>query len=423
MKNDLESRRISWRRIRQQFALDPDQTYLAAMLFASHPRPVRDAIEFYRRKLDGNPKIAHDDLNENDIRVLRAAASYFDVGADQIALMDSTTMGLGLIYTSMKLSPGDEILQSEHAHYSVDESLRYAKDRYRACPKKIALYNPTAPGTATEAGIVERLVAGVTEATRLVAVTWVHSSTGVKLPLRRISNAIRDINSSRTKDRQIFLAVDGVHALGIENFVLSESLCDYFIAGCHKTLCGPRGTGIVWASKRGWEYVRPTIPSFGQEIFEAWRKSPDADPTEVAIGRRMTPGGYHSAEHRWALAEGFAFQLQIGKRRIERRLHRLAQFFKRKLADMPHVQLLTPIDQCLSSAMICFNVDGWKPTELEAYLEQNGVIASSSPYRLPCLRVSPGLYTTFKDLRIALRVISRLQGFASMGPPLNHDSD
>ena len=31
----------------------------------------------------------------------------------------------------------------------------------------------------------------------------------------------------------------------------------------------------------------------------------------------MTPGGYHSFEHRWALGEAFRFHLAIGKQRVD----------------------------------------------------------------------------------------------------------
>ena len=37
-------------------------------------------------------------------------------------------------------------------------------------------------------------------------------------------------------------------------------------------------------------------------------------------GAFATPGGFHSFDHRWALAEAFRFHLQIGKRRVTARI-------------------------------------------------------------------------------------------------------
>lgn len=42
-----------WDRVRQQFNLSPDLIDLSALFIASHPKPVRDAIERYRLFLDG----------------------------------------------------------------------------------------------------------------------------------------------------------------------------------------------------------------------------------------------------------------------------------------------------------------------------------------------------------------------------------
>ncbi|PAY18430.1 aminotransferase [Rhodopirellula sp. SM50] len=398
-------RPYSWAEVRRQFRLAPHLVHLAPMLFASHPRPVRRALSRYRRILDRNPKRAHDDLEINDVRVLCRAASYFGCSPNQIALTDSTTMGLGLLLTSLDLHENDEILQSEHGHYSSDASIRYALDRSQAKRAERALYDHHAPMDASEEVMVNQLLSGVSDATRVVVVTWVHSSTGVKLPLSTIAERITILNQDRAAEQKILLVVDGVHALGVEDFNLQEGSCDFFIAGCHKTLCGPRGTGIIWGSEAGWKRVRPTIPPFGAERIECWRKGLG---DSAAIGRRMTPGGYHSYEHRWALAETFDFQLAIGKQRIQRRIHRLAQFCKRKLAEMPHVQLLTPMSQDVSSGIVCFNVNGWDPNELEIELSRNGVIASASPYNNPCMRFSFGLYTNRRDIRRGLSVIESL---------------
>jgi selenocysteine lyase/cysteine desulfurase len=95
-----------------------------------------------------------------------------------------------------------------------------------------------------------------------------------------------------------------VHGFGIENVRLPELGCDFFAAGCHKWLFGPRGTGLVWGSPAAWQHVTHTIPSF----------------TETGMrGSEMTPGGFHSFEHRRALAEAFRLQQRIGKRCIAAR--------------------------------------------------------------------------------------------------------
>ena len=83
-----------WASVRAQFALSQDRVQLTSFLLASHPRPVRQAIDRHRRGLDANPV---DYLHANEGRLTaeaRAAAGRFlAVPSSEIALTDSTTMG------------------------------------------------------------------------------------------------------------------------------------------------------------------------------------------------------------------------------------------------------------------------------------------------------------------------------------------
>ena len=54
-----------------------------------------------------------------------AAAAYLGTDPDLVALTDSTTMGLGLAYRTFRLRAADEVLTTEHDHYSTHESLRF----------------------------------------------------------------------------------------------------------------------------------------------------------------------------------------------------------------------------------------------------------------------------------------------------------
>ena len=88
--------------------------------------------------------------------------------------------------------------------------------------------------------------------------------------------------------------------------------CDFFVAGCHKWLFGPRGTGLVWGSPEAWPAARPTIPTFAGRAFEAWIGAPSyedwwnaAAEEQLPMAVARTPGRYHSFEHRWALDRAF----------------------------------------------------------------------------------------------------------------------
>src|SRR6266550_5273799 len=46
---------LDWLAVRDLFPLAPDWTHLSSFLFVSHPKPVAEAIERFRKKLDADP--------------------------------------------------------------------------------------------------------------------------------------------------------------------------------------------------------------------------------------------------------------------------------------------------------------------------------------------------------------------------------
>jgi selenocysteine lyase/cysteine desulfurase len=136
-----------------------------------------------------------------------------------------------------------------------------------------------------------------------------------------------------------------------------------------------------------------------------WRTGPQMPPAA-----EMTPGGFHSFEHRWALAEAFRFHGGIGKARIAKRIHQLNEQCRRGLAEMKHVRLLTPMSNEVSAGLVCFNVEGMKDTEVVARLKEKKILASVTPrvYGVDCARFAPSLLTSPADVDASLRAVRAL---------------
>lgn len=393
----------TWAQIRGEFNLAPGVTQLTAFLLASHPRPVRAAIDRHRRGLDANP---HGYLEKQPLfedQVLRAAASYLRTDPQLIALTDSTTMGLGLLYRGLRLRAGDELLTSTHDFYSTHESLRLRAEATGATLRKVPLYRDPARASVDE--IVSSLAGAVKPATRVIALTWVHSSTGVKLPLKEIATLVRGINAKRGESERALLCVDGVHGFGVEATPVSQLGCDFFASGTHKWLFGPRGTGVLWGTASAWARMSPIIPSFDRSSIGAWlfNQTPSGP-----VAPRMTPGGFHSFEHRWALADAFAFRSTIGAQRVERRTHQLATRLKAGLKTIPQVTLKTPVAEQLSAGLVCFTIDGVDPNDAVRRLASKRIVASATPYATQYVRLGPTIVNTEADIDRALAAVRSL---------------
>jgi selenocysteine lyase/cysteine desulfurase len=379
-----------WDSVRAQFPLNPDLVQLSAFVLAAHPKPVRDAIERHRAGLDHDTEhyVQEHHGAEDDVR--RAAAGYLGTEPENVALTDSTTMGLGILYSGLRLRRGQEILTTEHDFYATTEALRLASERSGATVRRIRLYDE--PSAAAETEIVDRVRAAIGPRTRVVAVTWVHSGTGVRLPIPAIGQVVADANAGRAPADRVLLCVDGVHGFGAVDLDVAALGCDFLATGTHKWLFGPRGTGLLWG--RAWDALAPLVPTF----------SGDGGP-----GAEFTPGGYHSFEHRWAAREAFEFHADIGRDRIAARIAEQATQLKEGLAGVDGIRLVTPSSPDLSAGIVCCEVSGLDAYAATAMLRaEYGIAASVTPYQEQYLRFGPSIVTTPAQIDRTIEAVGKL---------------
>ena len=215
-----------WDDLRALFALDPEWVDMSAMLLTSHPKPVADAVARHREALDRNPVVYLRHTNDRLQEAARAAAGrYFGLAGEDVALTDSTTQGVALVYRGLRLEPGDEVLTTAKDYYVTHESLRVAADRTGATVRKIPLYE-TLDGITAEA-LADSVIREVKPNTRAVALTWVHSSTGLKMPIGLIGERLARLNEGRDPADRILYCVDGVHGFGNQDATLDALGADF----------------------------------------------------------------------------------------------------------------------------------------------------------------------------------------------------
>ena len=280
---------------------------------------MRAAIERHRRGLDADAAgylHAHEvELDDAWRRTPRRATSA--CRRSDLAFTDSTTMGLGLVYGGIQVD-GD-VVATEHDFYATHEALRL---RFGRC-RRIRLYDD--PAQATRRLDRRARSRRARRGAGLLALTWVHSSTGVRLP-------IREIAAARPKDT--LMVVDGVHGLAAVDEPIDAG--DVFVAGTpqvagrparHRASCGAApGTGC-----------KPTIPTFTPG-------SPALDLHPRRLPQLRAP-----------LGAGRGVRDPSARRPADRRAGHAPQGGPRRL---PKVRLVTPMSPELSAGIVCFEVDG-----------------------------------------------------------------
>lgn len=378
-----------WESVRQGFSLRGNQTHLAALVMSSHSRWLNGAIKLQRDEFDRDPvthlhKVAASEMT----RFNTQAGRYFGVTPDHVAQCGSTTQGLGYIYSGIRLQPHERILTTAQEFPATLEPLK-ARQRRQGTPLDVL---PQLFGnTPDPSGMVTRLRNAITRETRLLAITWVYSSRGVKSPIRAITDMVRELNLNRTADDRILVAVDGVHGFGIENVTFDELGCDFFVSGTHKWIYGPRGTGVMYAKPDAWALIEPIV----------WTSMPH------------TANGVHAYEHDFSVADAFDWLWSLDKAAIEARVRALTTQLKDGLVLIPGVELVTPHDESLSSGIVCFDLRAkGSATTIVAELAKRNVIATESASDVVAgfkhVRLSPSIINNDADITIALDAIENI---------------
>ena len=384
-----------WTGFKQLFTQDPDYLHFSNFLVTSHPRPVREAIERYRQQIDRNPGLAMDwgleETWKREGQVREWAGRYLNAKPAQIALTGSTSEGLAMIYGGIKLRPDQEILTTEHEHYATQNVLDFRVARQGTQVRRIRLFERASQVSSDE--VLGNIKRAIRPTTRVLGMTWVQSGSGVKLPIGEIGKLVEELNRNRDDNDRILYVVDGVHGFGVENLDFPAMHCDFFIAGTHKWMFGPRGTGLVCARDAENKYVTPMVPTFSED---------------TNFATTMTPGGYHAFEHRWAADEAFKLHLQLGKAQVEARIHVLNSELKTQLLAHPQIELVTPRSTDLSAGFTFFRVKDQDSEAVVAHMLKNRVVIDAVDRDVgPVIRTSPGLLNSSDEIQQFMALLSQ----------------
>ncbi len=239
---------------------------------------------------------------------------------ENIAFCENATAGMNEIANWFPLAAGDEVLMNDHEYGAVR---RIWKRRCEATSAKLVEVTLPSPLTDPQQ-IVDAILAGCNQRTRLVVLSHITSPTTIILPVQKICNLLRE--------RSIASCIDGPHALLQETFKLYSLQCDFYTASCHKWLCAPLGSGFVYVDPRWHSQFKPTRLSWG-------RVNP-AKPEKWSDELLWTGTRDHSAYLMVPLA--IEFFTRLDREKIDVRNHELACYARRRLSELPGAQPVTP---------------------------------------------------------------------------------
>ncbi|MEV0322459.1 aminotransferase class V-fold PLP-dependent enzyme [Streptomyces sp. NPDC050658] len=401
---------VDWNDVRREFALDLNEAHFTCCFLATLPTPVRAAVERFRSAVAQNVMWAEQEffgVGPLYHRVLRALSHYTGGSPDQIALTSSTTSGLAAVYNGLRLKPTDEVVVTVHDHGVHQEVARMTAARFGARCRLIRLYDHPRHATADEAA--ERLLAEIGPRTRVVGLPWVDSRTGVKLPLALIAEVVSGVNRSRSEQDHCLSVVDGVQGLGVEDVDVARSGIDFFVAGTHKWMLAPSGTGFVWGASGAWSHLMPSSAAIIPDIdrwTDYWSAHESGRPSPSPQAHWFSPGGFQAIEHRLAMADAVAFHEAIGRKQISDRILHLNAMMREELKTVEQVKLLTPEDTRMASGLVCFHYGNDSARSVLGRLAEAGVYGTVTPDHVrPAVRLAAGLMNTPEQVTRVSRLL------------------
>jgi selenocysteine lyase/cysteine desulfurase len=315
-------------------------------------------------------------------------ASLIRARPSDIAVVSSTLEGENLIAAALGLGPGRGVV-TDPFHY--DASLVMYGERHKlGMPLTVVL--PT-----NHEIDYNRLEDAITQETKLVAVSWVSSWTGLTHDLKRVCEI------AHKKGALVY--ADIIQGVGALPFDVNESNVDFCCSGTYKWLMGDFGTAFLYASPQSAQYL--------QRVQVGWRQlksytshflpfdSPGRVAGEWELGSDVA-ATFEVGTPNWlglaTVASSLAYIESLGVERIAR--HR-QPLLRRLQEELPRhgFEALTPKGS--HGPSVAFGYEGIRD-RVGKRLEENQIFVTCGKNRI---RISASVYNDMEDIDKLLAVL------------------
>jgi isopenicillin-N epimerase len=236
------------------FHLDPEVVFLNHGSFGACPKPVFQAYQEWQLKLERQPVAFLDPVRGysawmRDARV--ALGDFLNADPDDLVGVMNATVGLNIVAQSLDLSPGDEILTTDHEYAALEKTWAYVARRAGA---KVVPVTVPLPLT-DEAGFTQAITGAMTDRTKVLFLSHITSATALRFPIEAVVKEARA--------RGILSVIDGAHVPGHIPLDLTALDADFYSGNCHKWLMSPKGAAFLHVRRDLQRTINPLVISHG----------------------------------------------------------------------------------------------------------------------------------------------------------------
>ena len=307
------------------------------------------------------------------------AARFFNCDVSEIIITNSTTNGMNSIAQGLRLKPGDHIIATDQEHGGGILCWEYYQKYHGVTIDIITI----PPGENNAAAILNRISDRITKDTKLISISHVFSSTGLRVPAAEISSLARS--------KGILCIVDGAQAAGAIHVDVKKLGCHAYATSGHKWLMGPKGTGILYLSKEAQDIIRP------MQFEQSYNTYVDSN------GVVNSPGIL-------GLGKAIGYIESIGITKIEEHNLSLRNRLYKRLSGVKNLSIVSPAAGPLASPMLaCLLPDSIEKVAFNQMLYEKHKLSIRATHKqwFNGIRFSCHIFNTEKEVDFAADVVRK----------------
>ena len=398
-----------WASVRADFPLLERQVHGKPLIYfdsantGQKPASVIAATDAFYRRHNANVSRAVHTLGTEATDAYEGArrklARFLNVRADELVLCSGTTFAINLVAYSWalpRLGPGDVILVSRMEHHANIVPWQLVAQRTGA---RVQVAEILPDGSLDLPGLYAAMMPDV----KLLAITHVSNVLGTVNPVRDICREARR--------RGIVTVVDGSQAVPHRPVDITAIGCDFYALTGHK-MCGPTGTGALWAKREHLQAMPPFIGG-GEMIKEV-----SFDGTVFNDPPHKFEAGTPNIAGFVGLGAAVDYLESIGMANIEARETELLAHATEELHKIEGLRIFGSAPE--KAAVISFLIEGAHAHDLATLLDLEGVaIRSGQHCAHPLLqffgvaatcRASLAFYNTHAEIEAFVAALKKARG-------------
>ena len=397
-----------WQRVRADFPLLMREVNGKPLVYfdnantAQKPVSVIGAVDEFYRRYNANVSRAVHALGSEATEAYEGArtklARFFNVRANELVLCSGTTFAINLVAYSWalpRLKAGDVILVSRMEHHANIVPWQLVAQRTRAT-LRVAEISPD--GSLD----MDALHAAMTPEVKLLALTHVSNVLGTINPVREICREARK--------RGITTVIDGSQAAPHLSVDIAAVGCDFYAVTGHK-MCGPTGTGALWARRELLQEMPPFLGG-GEMIKEV-----SFDGTVFNDAPHKFEAGTPNIAGFIGLGVAADYLESRGREHIAAREQELLAHLTEELQRIDGLRIFGTAPH--KAAVVSFQIEGAHSHDLATLLDLQGVAVRSGQHCAhPLLqyfgvaatcRASLAFYNTHEEIEVFMAALKKVR--------------